>query len=202
MAGGWHWSRIVFSDESRFNLRFSDGRVRCWHDPTEANDPSTFNNVSRSNMSIIVWGCISIHGVGQLVIVEGNINQFTYIDVLEENLRPSIEAMFGDQRMPYIFMHDNAPCHKGRTVERYLEQNDIQRIDWPAQSPDASPVENLWSDISRAIIRDRPSTKDGLIRCVFRAWASITPAHVRRLYDSLPRRMRQIVAMRGYPTRY
>ena len=91
-----HWARIVFSNESRFNLNFNDGRVRCWRNPTKADDASTYNFVSRSNVSVMVWGCISIHGVGSLAVVEGNMDQNSYIScILEDNLMPSIEAMFG-----------------------------------------------------------------------------------------------------------
>ena len=34
-----NWRQIVFSDESRFNLSFDDGRVQCWRTNEEAYNP-------------------------------------------------------------------------------------------------------------------------------------------------------------------
>ena len=79
-----HWGGIMFSDESRFNLSFNDGRVRCWRSPGELNDPATFNAVVRSVVYVMFWGCISIYGIGQLAIVDCNMDQFKYINILDE----------------------------------------------------------------------------------------------------------------------
>ncbi len=81
-----HWSRTIFSDESRFNLSFNDGRVRCWRTPDEADHPSTQHPVTRSTVPVMVWGCMSIHGVGHLTVIDGNMDQFKYIDTLQKNL--------------------------------------------------------------------------------------------------------------------
>ena len=197
-----HWSRIVFSDESRFDLSFGDGRVRCWRTNGEAYNPETFNFRSRSNTSVMLWGCVSIHGPGNLVVVDGNMDQWRYIDTLEENLLPSVEAMFGDAQMPFIFQDDNAPCHRARTVNAWIDRKEIQRMMWPAQTPDGNLIENLWDDLTRAVIRDRPTTREDLIQSLFRAWGQITPQRIRGLYDSMPRRMGAIITARGYASKY
>ena len=119
---------IIFSDESCFNLSFNDGRVRCWRSLGELNDSATFNNVVRSVMSVMFWGCISIHGIWQLVLVDGNMDQFKYINILDEKLLPSVENMFGDVHMQFIFMHDNVPYNKARTVDRWFDEKEIQMM--------------------------------------------------------------------------
>ena len=91
--------------------------MRCWRSLGELNDPAKFNTVVRSVMSVMFWGCISIHGICQLSIVGGNMDQFEYINILDEKLLPSVENMFGDLHMPFIFMHDKSPCHYARTVD-------------------------------------------------------------------------------------
>ena len=92
--------------------------------------------------------------------------------------------MLGDRNHHIIFQDDNAPCHKPRAVDQCFDRVGIRRILWPAQSPHANPIENIWNDLSRAVIRDRPSTKQGLITFIYRAWANVTPQRVRDLYDS------------------
>lgn len=197
-----NWSYIVFSDESRFTLNGDDGRVRCWRSAGETFLPDVMSFRARSSVSVMVWGCISIHGVGELAVVDGRLNHQGYIALLDEYLLPSIENMFGDRAHPFIFQDDNAPCHRPRAVDDWLDRNEIRRMQWPAQSPDANIIENIWNDISRAVTKDHPTTKHALVTSIFRAWASVSAQRVRSLYDSLPNRMNAIIRSRGYPTKY
>ena len=145
-----NWSRLVFSDESKFNLDFDDGRVRVWRDNSDAMLPRNLVGLRRrSNVSVMVWVCVTVHGVGELVVVNGNINHQVYINVLDEILLQSIENTFGDRHTPFIFQHDNAPVHKARNVERWLDQQEIQTIQWPVQSPDLNLIENLWDHVKK-----------------------------------------------------
>ncbi|GFX89278.1 hypothetical protein TNCV_1339771 [Trichonephila clavipes] len=39
-------------------------------------------------------------------------------------------------------MDDNAQCHRTVAAEQLLESEDIERMDWPARSPDLNPIEH------------------------------------------------------------
>ncbi len=156
----------------------------------------------RSNVSVMVWGCVTIHGVGELVLVDGTVTHQVYIDILDQNLLESVENTFGDRRTAFVFQQDNAPVHKARNVERWLERQEIQTIQWPAQSPDMNLIKYLWDDIKKTVMNDRPQNRAKLIRSIFRSWGAITPATVRALYESMPRRMGAVIRARGYPTKY
>ena len=56
-----------------------------------------------------------------------------YIDILDHNLLDSVENMFGDAMIPFI-LHDNALVHTSRNVQIWLDEHDVQVIQWPAQS--------------------------------------------------------------------
>ena len=86
-------------------------------------------------MSAMFWGCISIYGIGQLAMVDGNMDWFKYINILDANVLPSVENMFGDVHMQVILMHDNSP-----TADRWYDEKEIQTMQWPAQSPDANYI--------------------------------------------------------------
>lgn len=198
-----NWSRIVFSDESRFNLAFNDGRMRVWRENGTAMEPENIAGVTRRcSVSLMVWGCVSYHGVGELVIVDGTMKSTDYIDILDHNLLDSVENMFGDAMIPFIFQHDNAPVHTARNVQTWLDEHDVQVIQWPAQSPDLNVIENVWGMLQNRVMRDRPSTKLELIQCLFRAWGDITPDYLHKLFSSMPRRVRHVIRSRGYPTKY
>ncbi|GFV18477.1 DDE_3 domain-containing protein [Trichonephila clavipes] len=40
-------------------------------------------------------------------------------------------------------MDDNARPHRARIVEEYLEDHGLERMEWPARSPDLNPIEHL-----------------------------------------------------------
>ena len=82
-----NWGAVVFSDESKFNLFGSDGHQWCWRKPGQANDTRcTKQKLKHGGSSVMVWGCITCHGVGCLQSIHGIMDRFIYIDILSENL--------------------------------------------------------------------------------------------------------------------
>ncbi|GFW69335.1 transposable element Tcb1 transposase [Trichonephila clavipes] len=49
------------------------------------------------------------------------------------------------------FMDDNAPCHRTVAAEQLLESEDIERMGWPARSPDLNPLEHVWDSLGRRL---------------------------------------------------
>ena len=44
-----------------------------------------------------------------------------------------------------VFMHDNAPPHKAHVTTKFLDNHDVNVMQWPAVSPDIKPIEHVWS---------------------------------------------------------
>ncbi|GFV55573.1 transposable element Tcb2 transposase [Trichonephila clavipes] len=51
-----------------------------------------------------------------------------------------IERDRGAMGLQFLFMDDNAPCHRTVASEQLLESEDIERMDWPARSPDLTLI--------------------------------------------------------------
>ncbi len=59
------WKNVAWSDESRFLLRHSDGRVRIWCKEHESMDPSCLvSTVQAGGGGVMVWGIFSWHTLG------------------------------------------------------------------------------------------------------------------------------------------
>ncbi|GFW26654.1 transposable element Tcb2 transposase [Trichonephila clavipes] len=69
-------------------------------------------------------------------------------------------------------MDDNATCHRTLAVQDCLDSEGIQRLVWPARSPDLNPIENVWMLWGRqAAGRNYPPTnKNTLIRVLTEEW--------------------------------
>ena len=80
------WQKVIFSDESKYCLFGSDGRVYCQRKIGRAYDAwNVKKTVKHEGGSIMVWGCISWKGVGQLHRVDGTMNADQYCQSLEES---------------------------------------------------------------------------------------------------------------------
>jgi len=98
---------------------------------------------------------------------------------------------------------DNAPCHTGGVSTKTRRELNIDSIDWPAQSPDLNPIENLWALIKRDIA-NLPVAKsvEELEKQVKDEWWSIPQEIIQGLIDSMPERVEAVIKAKGGPTKY
>ncbi|GFV12127.1 transposable element Tcb1 transposase [Trichonephila clavipes] len=84
------WKKVIFSDESKFNIFGSDGRRTVCRKPNTTLDPKNLPpTVKHGGGSVMVWGCMASNGVGNLVFIAGIMDNKLYIDILNNNLKES-----------------------------------------------------------------------------------------------------------------
>ena len=93
-----------------------------------------------------------------------------------------------------IFQQDLAPCHTSKQMRRFFEEKDIIILDWPGNSPDLNPIENLWAIIKRRIEKTDCSTVQKLIFAIIRAWYHNDEVikMCSTLLDSMPKRVKML----------
>ena len=104
----------------------------------------------------------------------------------------------------FAHVQDNAPPHTACDTAAFLDQQDVEVMDWSARSPDMNPIEHVWGQMS-VWIRDMdgpPSIVAELINAVRQSLAAVLPGSVRNLVESRPRCVRALLATRGWHTCY
>jgi transposase len=135
---------IIFSDESKFNLFYLDGKSSVWREPGTGFSPNNIDHtVKYGGGSLMVWGCFSYYGVGRLVFIEGTMNAPQYVCLLANNLFESAADMGLDK---FIFQQDNDPKHKSKLATSFFRERGIDLLSWPSQSPDMNPIEGELSN--------------------------------------------------------
>ncbi|GFT63252.1 transposable element Tcb1 transposase [Trichonephila clavipes] len=139
-ASGKQISRkTVARYESRFSLSSDCRRQLIWRESGTAYRPENIQEKDRyPTCSIMVWAGIMINGRPRLhVVANGTMTGQRYID---EVLLPHVCLFRGAVGDKFIFMDDNATCHRTLAVQDCLDSEGIQRLVWPARSPDLNPI--------------------------------------------------------------
>ena len=195
------WNKVIWSDESKFELFRSKGKVIVWRKNGTAVMPKYLTpTVKYGGGSVLVWGCMSAAGVGKLVFIDGIMDQYVYKTILQRNLIASARKLNIED--DFIFQHDNDPKHTAHSVTDWLDIHIENVLEWPAQSPDLNPIEHLW-DILDKKLRQHAITNIPQLKSVIETeWNEISADETSNLVNSMPRRLQAVRKAKGNPTKY
>ncbi|GFY27611.1 transposable element Tcb1 transposase [Trichonephila clavipes] len=119
------WEKVIFSDESQFCISGDQSSAYVRRRTHEEFSPQCLNPTVRYPTKVMVWGCMSSHGVGRLHIVSGTVKAMNYIEILQNKLLPTTRDLFGNQS--WVFQDDNSPCHRAKVVQKWLKNHTVNK---------------------------------------------------------------------------
>ncbi len=148
----------------------------------------------------MAWGFITIDGPGELVFIQGNMNQTEYKKTLEQYLLPFLSS---NPQQSYVFQQDGAPCYTAKSIKDFMEENNIELLEWAAQSPDLNPIEHVWAIIKRILGNKKFVNFEELKNEIRRIWEKdITKELCETLIINMPKRAKALISARGGHTSY
>ena len=98
--------------------------------------------------------------------IEGMMNSKTYLPIIERRVSRELANLHPQA----IFQQDSAPCLKAKIITNCFKNMKMQVLEWPGNSSDLNPIENLWSIVKNRLRKQDCTTKMKLIQSVIHIW--------------------------------
>ena len=211
------WKKIFWSDECAVK-KDSDNQTMWVFRHSNKREKYLPKNIrgraQGGRISQMIWGCFAGDKLGPIVFIDGDVNTDSYINVLRDHLFPFVDLLIANGLTDAIFQQDNARPHVSKRTLAFLNTSMLEHgfklMNWPPNSPDMNPIENLWSHLEHHLHRRFPDTKylhgggpavkHVLIERLHTVWWEIGEEVLNRLIDSMPHRVQALLAAGGWYT--
>lgn len=195
------WERVLFTDETKINLFGSDGKQIVWRRPNTAFKSRNLKpTVKHGGGNVMLWGSMAASGTGNIEFIDTTMDKMLYMNILKKHVKPTVEKL----KLPsdYYFQQDNDPKHTAHIVKEWLLYNVPKQLNSPPQSPDLNPIEHLWYELKVRVKKSHPTNKNDLKLKIMEAWNSIPSTVTKKLVESMPRRLKDVIDAKGGHTKY
>jgi transposase len=181
-----NWNNTVFTDETAFQL--FRNTVERWY-----KDVRPVRRIPKDRTKIFAWGGFSKRGKTSLFCFTNIMNAEFYVNILENHI-PEVQEIVGKR---WRFQQDNDLKHTSRLAQSFLDKNVPELLDWPANSPDLNPIENLWNIVKRNVEKREPKNQKELQCFMVEEWNSIPNSMLKNLINSMRRRCELVIESNG-----
>ena len=153
--------------------------------------------------NVLVWGCFSGQGIGDLKKIKGKMDQKMYHQIL---MRHGVASGLHLVGQGFVYQQDNDLKHTSKLCKSYLDKKEaegkLQKLDWPLQSPDLNPIEHLWGILDQNLDKSSTSSQHMLWEQQEAAWQKISKETLKKLVISMPERLKAVIKAKGSHTKY
>ena len=195
------WSRVLWSDETKIELFGHNNVSHVYRESGKAFLPkNTVPTVKHGGGSLMFWGCFASSGTGRLVKIDGIMNKEKYVEILDQNLKQSARDLSLGRR--WSFVQDNDPKHTAKCTKKWFTDSKIDVLEWPSQSPDLNPIENLWRLLKVKLMKREPRNIAELEVICQEEWKKITVEECTILVENYNKRLNKVLALKGHTIDY
>ena len=193
------WKKVLWSDETKICLHGSDGKRWTWRKAGERLQPKHVKQTIKHDKYVMAWGCFGWNGVGAIHIINDTLTSAKYVRILSDHMVPSAAKLFEER---FVFQQDNDPKHTAKNTKKWLESQNIELMEWPPQSPDLNPIENLWYMLKIEIGKLNLKKLDEVPEALKNCWNTISKERCQSLIESMPKRIDELIKNKGLWTKY
>jgi transposase len=89
-----------------------------------------------------------------------------------------------------------------KKTKKWLADKNIPLLDWPGNSPDLNPIENLWHVMKNEVARKDTSSIQKLKDAILQVWTNFSTSYLENLASSMPKRLQDVLQSKGEPSKY
>lgn len=198
------WKNIIWTDESSFELGKDSRRIRVWRKSHEKYAQCCLAPTFKSGRtSVMVWGAFTGFDKSPLVIMPQG--ERTAIDFVHNVYEGTLSGFYFMHDTPeqLVLMEDGAPVHRGKLPKLWRQAHGIPKLDWPPNSPDLNPIENMWK-IMKDLLRyhKKPNNTQEMIQVIQAVWNEVPLEQLQNLIVQMPHRIRAVISTMGGSTRW
>uniref|UniRef100_A0A8C5QS12 Transposase n=1 Tax=Leptobrachium leishanense TaxID=445787 RepID=A0A8C5QS12_9ANUR len=194
------WDSVLWTDETKLELFGPMHQRYVWRRKNKAyEEKNTLPTVKHGGGSIMLWGCFASAGTGKLQRVQGTMNSLQYQEILDDNVMQYVTNLRLGRR--WTFQQDNDPKHTSKSTRAWLQIKGWNILEWPSQSPDLNPIENLWWDLKKAVAVRKPKNVTELEAFAHDERAKIPVDRCKTLVSSYASRLKAVITVKGCCTK-
>ena len=172
-----------------------------WRKKNEAYvEKNTLPTMTHGGDSLMFWGCFESSGTGNLQRVDGIMNSIKYQEILQQNVIQSVIML--KRWHHWTFQQDNDPKHTSKSTKAWSQKKSWKVLEWPPQSPDLNPIENLWWDLKKAVSARKPNNIKELETFAYEEWVKIPFERCQKIVTGYTSRLQQVIAAKECSTKY
>ena len=133
----------------------------------------------------MIWGAMSANGTAGIYFLKPGttMNGAKCAESIRDKLLTHMSI-----HQSLIFMHDGAPCRQSKIVKQFFTKNHTNIVNWPGNSPDLNPIENLWSTMKDLVSQKHLGPSSELVQVFKEVWVKeILGEYRESLIYSMPR---------------